>query len=185
MEMSITDDIAAQMRNKTSEELIGIWTKNDRTQWSDAAFEAVRHVLTEREIPLPQQDSQHSQPQSETLVSLWHSWLLYDWRVLCVTDESIHLTYLGSPNPLLAFFPVGGIIMQIQARSRYRCATEIPVAQRIQSHPKNMTLNKVDILHIKGTSRKISITTKHGKIYKLVRMGDGDLMSMTSRFTPD
>ncbi|MGD0077350.1 MAG: hypothetical protein ABSB91_01850 [Sedimentisphaerales bacterium] len=53
--MSIRDDIVEQMKNKTSEELINIWLKNDRTQWSDSAFEAIRQVLTERGIHLPQQ----------------------------------------------------------------------------------------------------------------------------------
>jgi hypothetical protein len=53
--MDTTDDIVAHMRTKPSEELIGIYTRNDRIEWSDAAFEAIRQVLAERGVPLPQQ----------------------------------------------------------------------------------------------------------------------------------
>jgi hypothetical protein len=123
---------------------------------------------------------------NETLVSLWHSWWRYDWRALCVTNEAMHLTYLGSPNPLLVFLgPIGAIIMQVQARYRYRDAVIVPVDRRIQLYPKNITINKGDIRHIEGASRKVSITTNNGKIYKIVRMGDGNLMTMTSKLTSD
>jgi hypothetical protein len=53
--MRLVDDIAERMRDKTSEELVSIYTKNDRVEWSDFAFEAIRRVLTERGIPVPQQ----------------------------------------------------------------------------------------------------------------------------------
>ena len=53
--MGITDSIVVHMRSKPSEELIDIYAKNDRIEWSDSAFEAIRQILAERGVPLPQQ----------------------------------------------------------------------------------------------------------------------------------
>jgi len=97
-----------------------------------------------------------------------------------VTDDAIHLTYLGKPNPLLALFgPIGGIIMQAQARSLYKRATAVPIGKRVNSHLKNMTLRRGDITKIEGFAGKVRITTNGGKTLKLVRMGSGDLLAMT------
>jgi hypothetical protein len=50
------DQIAQEMRQKTTEELLAIWTRNDRGQWSEAAFNAIFRALTERGITVPQQE---------------------------------------------------------------------------------------------------------------------------------
>lgn len=52
---SLKSSIWASMQLKTTEELEEIWRSNDRTQWSDAAFEAVRETLLERGNALPEQ----------------------------------------------------------------------------------------------------------------------------------
>jgi len=51
------DEIKAQMGQKTDEELLAIWGKNDRVEWKDDAFEAIRQVLTERKVTVPAQAS--------------------------------------------------------------------------------------------------------------------------------
>jgi len=100
-----------------------------------------------------------------------------------VTNDAIHLICLGKPNPLLILLgPVGGIIMQAQARSAHKRAAAVPIEQQIDSHPKNITLPKGDITKIQGSSRKILITTNQGRTFKLVRMGGGDLRAMTTGF---
>jgi len=44
------------MKRKGTKELLDIWAANDREQWSEQAFEAVRRVLAERGVePPPQQ----------------------------------------------------------------------------------------------------------------------------------
>lgn len=48
--------IKVHMEAKSTEELLGIWTKNDRAEWSDSAFEAVRLVLEDRHVELPEQN---------------------------------------------------------------------------------------------------------------------------------
>ena len=120
---------------------------------------------------------------AQTLVSLWHSGISYDWRVLVITHDALHLTYLGKPNLLLALLgPLGGIIMQVQARRAYKRAVAIPIQERADSHPKSIVLKKAEIQKIEGSGRKVSIWSTHGKTYKVVRMGDGDLLAMTERF---
>jgi len=119
----------------------------------------------------------------KTLVSLWHTWIWYDYRALCVTDEAIHLIYLRKPNPLLLILgPIAAIIMQLQARSAYKRVAGTSIARLINSHPKNITLTKNDITRVQGSSRRIVIKLKMGRKIKLVRMGDGDLMTMVSDF---
>jgi len=33
--------------------------------------------------------------ETETLVSLWNTWIRYDWRALTVTGDAMYLTYPG------------------------------------------------------------------------------------------
>jgi hypothetical protein len=55
----MSEDLKLQIRQrmleKDTEELIAIWKKNDRTEWSDEAFEVVREILAERIGDLPAQ----------------------------------------------------------------------------------------------------------------------------------
>lgn len=55
MKSRIVDSIKKHMQEKSDEELLAIWTKNDRAAWSDDAFEAVRQVLMERNVVIPAQ----------------------------------------------------------------------------------------------------------------------------------
>lgn len=50
------DDIKQHMREKTTAELTDVWVANDRNEWSDEAFEAVRALLVERGVTPPPQD---------------------------------------------------------------------------------------------------------------------------------
>ena len=43
------------MEQKTIEELLDIWKKNDRGEWTDAAFEVIRESLAARIGSLPTQ----------------------------------------------------------------------------------------------------------------------------------
>jgi len=52
----LTDEINETMQNKTTEELLEIWTNNDRWQWSDAAFDAVQQILSDRNVTVPPQN---------------------------------------------------------------------------------------------------------------------------------
>jgi hypothetical protein len=51
------------MESKNTEELLQIWRENDRAQYSEEAFEAVRLLIEERgEKVVPQRQTTHAQP---------------------------------------------------------------------------------------------------------------------------
>lgn len=58
MTVAQPDQIARNMQEKTTEELLDIWTCNDRGQWSDSAFNATSQALSERGISIPPQTSE-------------------------------------------------------------------------------------------------------------------------------
>ncbi|MBI3948129.1 MAG: hypothetical protein HY321_19585 [Armatimonadetes bacterium] len=49
--------IYRSLREKSTRELLRIWTENDREEWSERAFAAVRRVLVERGVALPAQEA--------------------------------------------------------------------------------------------------------------------------------
>lgn len=94
--MSFTVAIKENIKSKTSDELVSIWVKNDREEWSDSAFEAIKQVLTERGVPLPQQTSLQIEvnPKAPML-----------WRLLRVV-----FTFLFMASSLVVFSSVCGAI---------------------------------------------------------------------------
>ena len=54
--------IRQKMREKDTEELLAIWKGNDREEWTEEAFEAVREILVERVGNLPEQDEEADSP---------------------------------------------------------------------------------------------------------------------------
>lgn len=54
------DDLRGQIYNqmnlKETDELLEIWKTNDRTEWSDTAFEVIREILQERNGVVPLQN---------------------------------------------------------------------------------------------------------------------------------
>jgi hypothetical protein len=64
MVAKLSNEITSNMRDKTTEELLAIWTKHDRQEWSDQAFDAISQVLTERGVALPQQEIHDVKPST-------------------------------------------------------------------------------------------------------------------------
>ena len=63
MSTKMIDEIKARMGQKANEELLAIWGKNDRKEWSDDAFEVIRQVLTERKVTIPEQPAPFVEPK--------------------------------------------------------------------------------------------------------------------------
>lgn len=65
----MTDELKKQIYNnldmRETDELLEIWQKNHRFEWSDAAFESIREILISRGIYIPQQDSPIYQQQDQ------------------------------------------------------------------------------------------------------------------------
>lgn len=54
------------MKLKETDELISIWQKNNRAEWSDAAFEVVKELLIERGQVLPEQNEPNFVSEEES-----------------------------------------------------------------------------------------------------------------------
>lgn len=52
-----------RFQGKSSEELTAIWVENDRTQWADETFAAIKRILTERNEPIPEQRAAPKPPE--------------------------------------------------------------------------------------------------------------------------
>ena len=61
MTTSLKDRIRSTMKDKSTEELLGIWRANDRSTYSAGAFDAIADELRERgvEVPLQPQTGRH------------------------------------------------------------------------------------------------------------------------------
>ena len=77
----LVEAIRVRMREQTTEQLLELWTTNDRAMWSPEAFEAVRSLLAERgvkELP-PQNDAAPValpySPRSDPSAEYWLGWL--------------------------------------------------------------------------------------------------------------
>lgn len=53
MYASLENPIMQNMRMKSTDELLNIWTYHDREEWSEEAFSAIRRILIERGVAVP------------------------------------------------------------------------------------------------------------------------------------
>jgi hypothetical protein len=95
MPVTLGDQITQNMRQKTTEDLLAIWVSNDRGQWSDAAFDAVSMILSERGVLVPPQVVLAPPPPVASRYKGVKGWLL----LFCIS-----LTVL---NPLVAIIRLG------------------------------------------------------------------------------
>lgn len=72
-----TEQITTSMRQQSTEDLLAIWQINDRTQWTDSAFDAVSRTLAERGVVVPAQPPHVSIPSYKGV----RGWLLF----LCIS----------------------------------------------------------------------------------------------------
>jgi hypothetical protein len=63
MSMNLIQDIKKHISDKSTEELIDIWTENDRQKWSVEYLEAVRLTLLERNETPPSLKKSPQEPQ--------------------------------------------------------------------------------------------------------------------------
>lgn len=56
MDNKLIDSIKKNLESKTTDELLEIWIENDRVEWSDEAFQAIKQILNKRDQVLPKQN---------------------------------------------------------------------------------------------------------------------------------
>lgn len=66
MSTTLIEDIQEGFKNKTSKELLHIYISNNKNKWSDEAFEAIKNILLERNIPIPEQDKFIQKPDEKS-----------------------------------------------------------------------------------------------------------------------
>lgn len=79
------EQIRIRMEQKTTEELLDIWKKNDRGEWTDAAFEVIRGILAARIVSLPAQgedivDSEEKVDEALEDEDTYHPIFAQNWR---------------------------------------------------------------------------------------------------------
>ena len=67
---SLSKSIYQNMQLKDSDELLGIWTKNDRSEWSDEAFLVIHDILLERLGSVPHQSSKSPKIKHDSLTTV-------------------------------------------------------------------------------------------------------------------
>ena len=71
MIVAMDGQLVERMRQKSTDELQAIWEDNDRSQWTDAAFDAILQVLSERGVLTTKQREFVPQPSRYKGVSGW------------------------------------------------------------------------------------------------------------------
>ena len=59
---TVAPAVKAIMANESTERLLELWTANDRNMYSPDAFAAIREILTERGVEIPQQNAPPADP---------------------------------------------------------------------------------------------------------------------------
>jgi Protein of unknown function (DUF2569) len=101
MAITVGDQVVQSMRQKNTEELLEIWKVNDRGQWSDAAFNAIVQVLSERGVSVsPQISFVPSSPGSIALPPHFkgvRGWLLFFCLQLTVFNPLAAIPQILAP----------------------------------------------------------------------------------------
>ncbi len=89
MSSKLREQIYKNLSTKDTDELLDIWQTNDRTEWSDLAFEVVEKLLKERNAEFPSQNEPVFEPM-ETEEEL-HEDELEDWesKLLDAEDQPV------------------------------------------------------------------------------------------------
>lgn len=65
--MADRDTIKNALQNKPTEELLSIYSKNNRKEWTDEAFAAIYLILLERGVDIPEQQQAHNQTKTVSI----------------------------------------------------------------------------------------------------------------------
>ena len=99
MGAGLAESIRRSLESKSNDELLAIWTANDRLQWSPEMFDAIRALLTERAVPIPTQHIANAGARGDVAVC-----------PACGSGDVKKRFFGGSAGASWACFIVGGII---------------------------------------------------------------------------
>jgi len=107
-ENSLKNQIYGNMQLKETDELIEIWKRDNRAEWSDTAFEVVKEILLDRLGELPPQEPENVDIESETFDDPYHS----DDRLLKISSWANILSWVILALYIVRFF--GSLLLQLQ-----------------------------------------------------------------------
>ncbi|MFB3918964.1 MAG: hypothetical protein ACE14U_02725 [Candidatus Velamenicoccus archaeovorus] len=126
MNGKLVENIANNMRPKDTRELLDLYVENDREQYSEEAFEAIRQLLRERgqsvpaqkETALPKEEAAVSAAEIEKSVKISRNTLLIWgcigtalWFFAGAEDRRIITVHFEPLRPLLWFLVYGGLVI--------------------------------------------------------------------------
>lgn len=88
MSSSLKEQIYRNMNTKDTEELLEIWQKNDRVEWSETAFEMIKEILVERIGEIPEQEEPIFEYLEEEKESDSEDYGLTETELKIVDDEN-------------------------------------------------------------------------------------------------
>jgi hypothetical protein len=74
MNTALHQQIYQNMTLKETEELLAIWQRNNRQEWSDEAMEIVKDILTKRSVEIPEQTETAGENQEDALDDGLEEW---------------------------------------------------------------------------------------------------------------
>lgn len=128
MNQKLVKDIARNMQMKSTEELMSLYVENDRGQYSEEAFEAMRQILAERQQPIPAQKErvlpEKPQPIAQYEIEkaikigrntllLWGGFNTVLWFVWGSKDRATVMERFAELKPLLWFLLYSGLIIGV------------------------------------------------------------------------
>lgn len=123
----LVESIVANMRSKDTQELLNLYVENDREQYSEEAFEAIRRLLNERgqalpaqneavlpkddDIAVPPADIERSVKISRNTLLIWGCVNTALWFFAGAEDRRIVAVHFEPIKPLLWFLMYGGLVI--------------------------------------------------------------------------
>ena len=123
MNSKLYDQIRANMQRKNTEDLIEIWKRNDKEEYSDLSFQVIREILEERGFEIPPQEALIEEkfvsvelPRSKPALYIGAALILLGLLIYAqqlistkpnLIDSIIIICLLPLPLPLL----IGGIVL--------------------------------------------------------------------------
>ncbi len=127
-----TEEIKKRMEEKTTEELLQIWVTNNRSEWSDDAFNVVRQILSERKAPIPPQNAQPAKPNMKVPGKGFRTWAIV-LLILGLIAQGKMILVVADTLPLLAACVAVSIVLgPAVAFIWYRLALLKPLATRFR-----------------------------------------------------
>lgn len=174
--MSARDEMKKRLEQKSSDELLGILQRNDRSEWTQDAFSVMRDILTDRGVTVQTDPNQQPRTYRVGFHSLFGSDQFGFRHAGTIRYDSGLVTLSGKkewPFPAqLGVFLVATIGLYFLIGLGFGFLTGALLVYTVCVSPFQITVPVRDITNVARRSRKLFLTVK-----------TGDRAAKTTRFT--